>query len=446
MPGRSPKAWWKVPSPTGWRAAPRCSSAPARWHNPTRTRPAARTRGGLNRILGELQLQYDAGERTQVWLKYAQAQWDEPFRSTNFVDPYATADVFPAKATVPNAAFGYAVPNPGERDPFRINTNTPSTDTLDHDHTVVVNARTGFGDTDVKYVGGYSTDFYTAISDLDYTSRNLVETSAGSNPRRLHLQPDLRVQIRRRQAELEQRGHILQPRARAAELHRRPVPVSRELLPANHRLRRGCRHRRPQPRPAAPGEPGHRCGCRGQPGPGLLRRHRHPGDAILRGVRPGGLRDRTAPEAHRRLALLQRRQDGLGDVPPALLEPHRARGCVRRRLRPLHAGAGHNHHRLRRRPRLGRRRAAADGRMERRVRPAGAGLRDAGRHAVLRKLQPRPEIRRLQPRLLLADADRGGRKTSTPSKSGSRASRSPRSPSMRPASPTSTATPRCRYT
>ena len=137
--------------------------------------------GGLNRILGELQLQYDAGERTQVWLKYAQAQWDEPFRSTNFVDPYATADVFPAKATVPNAAFGYAVPNPGERDPFRINTNTPSTDTLDHDHTVVVNARTGFGDTDVKYVGGYSTDFYTAISDLDYTSRNLVETSAGSN-------------------------------------------------------------------------------------------------------------------------------------------------------------------------------------------------------------------------------------------------------------------------
>ncbi len=137
--------------------------------------------GGLNRILGELQLQYDASDRTQIWLKYSQAQWDEPFRTTNFVDPYATTDIFPAKAVVPNAAFGYPVLNPGGRDPYAINTNTPSTDTLDHDHTVVVNAKTGSGDVDVKYVGGYSTDFYTMTSDLDYTSRDLVTTSAGSN-------------------------------------------------------------------------------------------------------------------------------------------------------------------------------------------------------------------------------------------------------------------------
>ena len=136
--------------------------------------------GSLNRFLVEAQLQYDFTDDTQLWFKYSHAEWDDNYRSANLATPYATDQVAPAGALVPNAAFGYTVTNPGIDDPFQINTNTRSQQNLEDNHNFVVNFTAGLGGIAMKYVGGYSQYLYTAYSDLDYTSRTSVTTNVGA--------------------------------------------------------------------------------------------------------------------------------------------------------------------------------------------------------------------------------------------------------------------------
>ena len=136
--------------------------------------------GELNRFLVEGQLQYDFSEDTQLWFKYSHAEWEDHSRSANLATPYAAASVMPDGALVPNAAFNIGTVNPGIADPFTIDVNTRSSQKLEDNHNFVVNFTTGLGGIAVKYVGGYSQYLYTFLSDLDYTSQELVTTGAGT--------------------------------------------------------------------------------------------------------------------------------------------------------------------------------------------------------------------------------------------------------------------------
>lgn len=145
-----------------------------------RNAAGGRDEGRLNRSLFEGQLQYDAGDRTQIWLRYLHASWADTFRSGNFTGAYSTGAVSPPGAIVPNAAFGLTTPNPGLRDPRTFLANTPSSQHLDFNHNLVANARTEVGDADLKYVGGWSTYRYTQYSDMDNTAVSLVRTDVGT--------------------------------------------------------------------------------------------------------------------------------------------------------------------------------------------------------------------------------------------------------------------------
>lgn len=145
-----------------------------------RNAAGGRDEGTLNRSLFEGQLQYDAGDRTQIWLRYLHGSWADTFRSGNFVGNYATDQVSPAGAIVPNAAYGLTTPNPGARDPRSFLANTPSSQHLNNTHNLVANARTALGEADLKYVGGWSTYRYTQYSDMDNTPVSLVRTDAGT--------------------------------------------------------------------------------------------------------------------------------------------------------------------------------------------------------------------------------------------------------------------------
>ncbi|MAP93435.1 MAG: hypothetical protein CMK07_00640 [Ponticaulis sp.] len=142
--------------------------------------PGMSDEGALDRNLLELQLQYDFTDTTELWFKYSHANWDDHFRSANLRGAYATGEVMPSGALVPNAAFGFTGTNPGVSDPRKINQNTRSSQTLDDNHNFVVNFKTQFGGVDVKYVGGHSTYYYAQEIDLDYTPVDLVATNAGT--------------------------------------------------------------------------------------------------------------------------------------------------------------------------------------------------------------------------------------------------------------------------
>ena len=135
--------------------------------------------GYLQRFLVEAQLQYDFSSSVQLWLKYSHAEWRDSYRYGNLVTPYATTVAYPAGALVPNAGFGYTVPNPGVNDPRTVNTNTPGTDRLQGNHNVVANFSAGLGGVTLKYVGGYSTYKYTQYTDLDLTARGLTTGVGG---------------------------------------------------------------------------------------------------------------------------------------------------------------------------------------------------------------------------------------------------------------------------
>lgn len=136
--------------------------------------------GKLDRMFVEGQFELRPTDDLTIWFKYSHAEWDDQSRSANLVTPYATGGSFvpggpnslvPSGGLVPNAAFGYATPNPGALDPRRYNTDTPRTQTLDDNHTFVLQAVYNLPGVDLKYIGGYQTYLYTDLSDLDYTSR-----------------------------------------------------------------------------------------------------------------------------------------------------------------------------------------------------------------------------------------------------------------------------------
>ncbi|RST31137.1 TonB-dependent receptor [Sphingomonas ginkgonis] len=138
--------------------------------------------GSSKRFLLEGQLQWDFSPDVQLWLKYSHAEWDhERYGITNFVSPYATTPFFPAGALVPNAAYGYAVPNPGATDTRETNLNTTNEDTLKKNHNIVGNFRAALSDNvQLKYVAGYSQYVYDLFTDLDYTAAGKQTSNLGS--------------------------------------------------------------------------------------------------------------------------------------------------------------------------------------------------------------------------------------------------------------------------
>ena len=138
--------------------------------------------GSLKRMLFEGQLEYDAGDAFNLWLKYSHAEWDhELYGQTNLVTPYSTAEIFPSGALVPNPGYGYTETNPGVDDPWTINRNTTNEDTLSRNHNFVANMQIALtDDVQLKYVGGYSQYLYTLYTDLDYSSATLRDETIGS--------------------------------------------------------------------------------------------------------------------------------------------------------------------------------------------------------------------------------------------------------------------------
>ncbi|MBI1406222.1 MAG: TonB-dependent receptor [Caulobacter sp.] len=139
-----------------------------------------RDEGKLGRVFVEGQLEFDPSDTLNIWLKYSHAVWDDDFRSANLTTPYATGGNFipgtatslvPPNGLVPNPAFGYTTSNPGVVDVRKYNTDTAATQTLDDNHTFVLQATLNMGWADLKYVGGYQTYLYKNYSDLDYTAR-----------------------------------------------------------------------------------------------------------------------------------------------------------------------------------------------------------------------------------------------------------------------------------
>jgi iron complex outermembrane receptor protein len=132
--------------------------------------------GTKGETLYEAQVEADLTPHITAWIKYQRVDWADSYgtgdRLINQVTPYDTTDFFTsASQLVPNASYGYGVANPGVKNPYVINTNTPTRASLHGDDLVIAHLNWDVGFAEVKYIGGYQSYNYNTNSDLDMTGR-----------------------------------------------------------------------------------------------------------------------------------------------------------------------------------------------------------------------------------------------------------------------------------
>jgi len=132
--------------------------------------------GTIKRDYFEVQAEAELGEKTTAWVRYSRTSWDD---STgignllfNLVTPYETTTIFgPIAGLNANAAFGYNVPNPGVKDPYVQNANTPSTGQLRGNHLLIGQITYDLGFAELKWIGGFQSYEYQTTYELDLTNR-----------------------------------------------------------------------------------------------------------------------------------------------------------------------------------------------------------------------------------------------------------------------------------
>jgi iron complex outermembrane receptor protein len=134
--------------------------------------------GTIKRTYFEFQAEAELGDNATAWLRYSQTKWDDTTgvgdRLSNLITPYDTTSAFNPLGTgflQPNPAFGYATPNPGATDPYKMNTNTNGYGQLRGNHLLTGQLTYDLGWADLKYIGGFQQYNYQTGGDNDGTSR-----------------------------------------------------------------------------------------------------------------------------------------------------------------------------------------------------------------------------------------------------------------------------------
>jgi iron complex outermembrane receptor protein len=128
----------------------------------------------------EGQVEWDITSDVEFWLKIGQTGYNNTYRASNFIGSYDYAP-YPLGNTGPGAGFGFTTPgftqlgsqtqNPGNANIRDFSANTPNDAKLTRDYTVTpqLTWRTPWA-ADLKYIGGYTTYYYSLYGDFDGTS------------------------------------------------------------------------------------------------------------------------------------------------------------------------------------------------------------------------------------------------------------------------------------
>jgi iron complex outermembrane recepter protein len=159
--------------------------------------------GQQDEIFANAQLSFKFGDTADVWVKYAYGNWDNGWGSNVNISPYNTlvrctptapstscATLLNPGSLGPSALFNtgtglvsgvpfnlnpanpqYTAVNPGVLNHRQVRHDTPQHETLDPDHTVVLEATFHLGGTDLKYIGGYHDYTYVLFQDFDNSDR-----------------------------------------------------------------------------------------------------------------------------------------------------------------------------------------------------------------------------------------------------------------------------------
>ncbi len=127
----------------------------------------------------EGQVQADLGEGVDLWVKAFTGRGDTRGRTANSADPYDYAP-FPNAYVAPGSAFGFltggysqlgrGTTNPGASDLRDFSADTVSRARLHDNYGITAQLSWRLPGAELKYIGGYQTYRYDAVSDLDGTS------------------------------------------------------------------------------------------------------------------------------------------------------------------------------------------------------------------------------------------------------------------------------------
>ncbi|MFT5573349.1 MAG: iron complex outermembrane receptor protein [Cryomorphaceae bacterium] len=130
----------------------------------------------------EAQLEWDATEDLQVWLKYAYFEQDTTPRQPVVISPYRS-DVVRGDLIV-NPTFGLTEQNPSVNDPFTVALNETGSLNISNSHSVTAHVDWDFDKVSFKYMGGWSQYDYTTTFDNDNSNRRdnitLIDPALGA--------------------------------------------------------------------------------------------------------------------------------------------------------------------------------------------------------------------------------------------------------------------------
>lgn len=137
----------------------------------------------------EAQLEFNAGDVLDGWVKFSRAQWDQARRSLVTITPREIAPAYwsfvgsTPVALSPNASYNggpgatqtvntpFTDPNPALTDRRKYDTDTPFHAKLRDNHNFTLELVGHLGFADLKYVGGWQDYHYDQVSDFDGTDR-----------------------------------------------------------------------------------------------------------------------------------------------------------------------------------------------------------------------------------------------------------------------------------
>ena len=130
----------------------------------------------------EAQIEWDATEDLQVWLKYAYYEQDTTPRQPVVISPYRT-NVLRGDLIV-NPTFGFSEQNPSVNDPYTVALNETGSQNISNSHAITAHVDWDFDNVSFKYMGGWSKYDYTTTFDNDNSNRRgnitLIDAALGA--------------------------------------------------------------------------------------------------------------------------------------------------------------------------------------------------------------------------------------------------------------------------
>lgn len=146
----------------------------------------------IRRYTLEAQIEADLGDNTVARLRYTKFDWDDSYgvgnTLINNVSPYDTTSLtgVGTSALYYNTTYGLTDANPGVRNPYEQNVNSPSYGSLDKHHRLHFDVTSDLGWASLKYLGGYQTYNYNTSTDSDLSARvgpqNILVDLDGAGP------------------------------------------------------------------------------------------------------------------------------------------------------------------------------------------------------------------------------------------------------------------------